>query len=310
MNPKYEFTGEQKEVVSSDGTTHIVRRIRCLIYIRRHGVKPGDLGGWIENEDNLYQNATDAWVAGEAIVFDKAKVISDALVCGNAQVYHYATVCGSAIVTDDAKVFGVTYEVSGSQYASINCSTINGDAIVSDRAKIYGSIKVHGFTRVFGDAELSGYAEISGFARVFDHAKVSDSAKIYENAEVYGHASIKGYCRVHGSARVYGNAEIRDAANVDGGTVCDNVILTDKCHVTNNAALREGVIMAGQSVVESGLVAGSVTMLHSAAIKIAGDVIGNTRLILGAVIDGWGTVDGDNLVIRDNIYVEGEFPKN
>ncbi len=69
MDPKYEFTGEQKKVVSSDGTTHIVRRIRCLIYIRRHGVKPGDLGGWIENDDNLYQNGTDAWVAGEAIVF-------------------------------------------------------------------------------------------------------------------------------------------------------------------------------------------------------------------------------------------------
>ena len=310
MDPKYEFTGEQKKVTSSDGTTHTVRRIRCLIYIHRHGVKPGDLGGWIEDGDNLYQNRTDAWVADEAIVFDKAEVISDALVCGNAQVYHHAKICGSAIVTDDAKVFGVTNKVSGSEYASISCPTINGCAIVSDRAKIYGNNEVYDFARVFGDAEISGIAKILGFARVFDHAKVSDFAKIYENAEVYGHASIKGDCSVHGSARVYGNAEIRGAANVDGGTVCDNVILMDKCHVTNKAALREGVIMGDESVVESGLVAGSVTMLHKATIKIAGDVFGNVRMILGAVIDGWGTVDGDNLVIRDNIYVEGQFPKN
>ena len=76
MEPKYKFTDEEKVVIGSDGTKHTVRRIMALRDIPRHGVKAGDLGGWIEKEENLSQNGADSWVADDAIVFDKAKVIA------------------------------------------------------------------------------------------------------------------------------------------------------------------------------------------------------------------------------------------
>lgn len=45
MSLKYELTGE----VNDQG----LRRIRALRDIPRYGVKAGDLGGWVKNEDNL-----------------------------------------------------------------------------------------------------------------------------------------------------------------------------------------------------------------------------------------------------------------
>lgn len=57
---KYELTDATKVI---NGVT--LHRIRALIDIPVHGVKAGDLGGWIEAERNLSQKGA-AWVADEA----------------------------------------------------------------------------------------------------------------------------------------------------------------------------------------------------------------------------------------------------
>ena len=46
-------------------------QIRALIDIEKYGVKAGDLGGWIEKEENLDQNG-NAWVYGNARVSGNA----------------------------------------------------------------------------------------------------------------------------------------------------------------------------------------------------------------------------------------------
>lgn len=49
-------------------------------------VKAGDLGGYIEKEENLDHDG-DAWVYGNARVCGNAEVCGDARVYGNAEVY-------------------------------------------------------------------------------------------------------------------------------------------------------------------------------------------------------------------------------
>ena len=56
-------------------------------------VKAGDLGGYIESEENLSQ-------------YDNAWVYGDAQVLGNAQVFDNARVYGNACVFDNARVYG------------------------------------------------------------------------------------------------------------------------------------------------------------------------------------------------------------
>ena len=90
---KYEFTGEMKKVGLFGDI--IVRRIRATIAFGV--VKAGDLGGWIEKEENLSQEG-DAWVYGDARVYGDAEVYGDARVCGDAWVCGDARVCGDAWV--------------------------------------------------------------------------------------------------------------------------------------------------------------------------------------------------------------------
>jgi hypothetical protein len=67
--------------------------------------KKGELGGWIEKEENLEQDG-DAWVYGNARVYGDARVSGDARVYGNAQVYGDAWVSGDARVYGNAQVYG------------------------------------------------------------------------------------------------------------------------------------------------------------------------------------------------------------
>lgn len=74
---KYEFTGETKEIrlLFRTATLH---RIRATVAFGI--VEVGDLGGWIEKEENLSHEGK-AWVWGNAEVWGNAKV------CGDAKVF-------------------------------------------------------------------------------------------------------------------------------------------------------------------------------------------------------------------------------
>ena len=65
---KYELTNETKVII---GTT--LYRIRALISFGN--VSVGDLGGWIEKEDNLAHDG-NAWVSGDARVSGDAEVLN------------------------------------------------------------------------------------------------------------------------------------------------------------------------------------------------------------------------------------------
>lgn len=71
---KYELTDVTKQI--GDITLHQIRALKDF-----RDVKAGDLGGWIEKEENLSQKK-DARVSGNAGVF------GDARVSGNASIKH------------------------------------------------------------------------------------------------------------------------------------------------------------------------------------------------------------------------------
>ena len=104
MEKKYKLTEETLEI---DG--HVLHRIIALRDFRE--VKKGDIGGWIESQENLLHDG-DCWVYGEAMVcgnamvYGNAEVYGEAKVCGNAEVYGEAMVCGNAKVYGIAEVCG------------------------------------------------------------------------------------------------------------------------------------------------------------------------------------------------------------
>ncbi len=114
-------------------------------------VKKGDIGGYVQSEDNLSHDG-GAWVCDNATV------------CGNAWVYDNATVCGNA--------------------------RVYGGAWVCDDACVCGNAWVYDNAWVSGDARVCGNARVCGDARVFDKAKVCGNARVCGNAEVTNNAEV------------------------------------------------------------------------------------------------------------------------
>ena len=146
MDKHFELT--DKFIINAFGIKLL--QIKCTRKIKHADV--GDLGGYIEKEDNL---SGDAWVCG------------DAWVSGNAQVSGDAKVSGDAWVSGDAKVYG-NAQVSGDAW-------VCGDAQVSGNAQVSGDAKVSGNAKVYGNAQVSGNAKVSGNAQVSGDAKVSNN---------------------------------------------------------------------------------------------------------------------------------------
>ena len=98
MNRKYELTNETKEVFGK--TLHRIRALKAF-----GDVEAGELGGWIEREENLSQEGL-CWVSDDRCVFGDARVSGDAWVCGNGRVSGNGQVYGDAWVYGDTKVCG------------------------------------------------------------------------------------------------------------------------------------------------------------------------------------------------------------
>ena len=91
-------------------------RVKALVEFG--SVKAGELGGYIEKEENLSHN-DNAWVSGNAWVCGNAWVSGNAWVCGNAWVSGNAWVCGDARVCGDAWVSGNAWVCGNADYATI-----------------------------------------------------------------------------------------------------------------------------------------------------------------------------------------------
>ena len=114
-------------------------------------VKAGELGGYIESENNLSFDG-EAWVCENAKVFDDARICNDALINGNARIY--------------------------------------GNAIVSNKAAVGGNALIYGNALVCNNAIIRGNAVVSGNARIEGNALICENARVYGNVMIRGNATI------------------------------------------------------------------------------------------------------------------------
>jgi len=192
-NKKYKLTDETK--ISEDGI--MLHRIQALKSFGN--VKKGELGGWIEKEENLSQDG-NCWVGGEAMVYDNARVIND------AQVFENAKVGGEALIRNKAQVFGKSW--------------IFDEALISDNAKVFGNPDAKVFGKavvVCGNARIKGNAQVSGRAKIFDMVSVYDNAKVSGRCWIFDHVDICGDAIVCGYTSIFGTVEISDKIKITGG---------------------------------------------------------------------------------------------
>ena len=133
--------------------THTLYRIKALKDFS--DVKKGDLGGYIEKEENL-SHIGNCWVYNNARVFGEAAVFDDARVYDYTKVYDSAEVFGNAEVFDIAMVYG--------------------NAEVFDTAMVYGNAEIYNNAKICNDAVVCGNAKLSHRAyieSIFDYCTIS-----------------------------------------------------------------------------------------------------------------------------------------
>ena len=121
---------------------HRIRAVRDV----REGVCTGDLGGYVQSEENLSQEG-QCWIGDNAVVEEEAFVYGDALIHGCSRV------CGCAAIS--------------------GASRIGGNAVVEDCAMITAG-------------HVHGAVHISGNARLFANTLTGGVPSVTEKAAVYG----------------------------------------------------------------------------------------------------------------------------
>ena len=100
----YSMKNKKYTLLKDDTVTyfgHTLYRIKATIDFG--DVEKGELGGYIEKEENL-SHFDNAWVSDNALVSDNARVTGDAEVSDNARVTDNAWVTDNALVSGDARV--------------------------------------------------------------------------------------------------------------------------------------------------------------------------------------------------------------
>ena len=172
MDKHFKLTEETK-VNKAGVTLHRIVATRDS----RHA-KAGQLGGFIEKEENL---DSEAWVDGYAEVWGEAFVYCFAYVGGIARVYGHARVYGYARVYGKAQIYG--------------------HACVGVDARVYDNANVHEKAYVGGQAEVHGQAEVEGIAAVKDEAEVTGHARVLGWAKIGRQALVEhigDYCVFQG----------------------------------------------------------------------------------------------------------------
>ena len=143
-NQKYEITGIAHEKYP------FLHRIRALRDIGDK-VKAGDLGGFVEREENLsFEPGDDAWIfddaiaAGEGCVDKGSRLFGEAIVCGNAYLTENGSMSAHARAEGDAYIRGAA--LCGHARATGASTILNppGETdlpILSEHCTVYGTVQ-------------------------------------------------------------------------------------------------------------------------------------------------------------------------
>ena len=158
---KYEITGIAHPLYPQ------LHRIRALRDIRKD-VCAGDLGGFVESEENLDQK-NSCWIFDNALAAENSLVSGDAVLRDNAAARGSATVAGWARLEQNA---------AAEDFAIVSSGVIDGFAVIAGNSGIYENPLTRQAPAVTDRAvvygELGGKITVSGNAVILPGRKIDN----------------------------------------------------------------------------------------------------------------------------------------
>lgn len=120
-------------------------------------VKKGDIGGYVQSEDNLSHEGY-CWVYDNSIIHDNAIIHDNVKIYDNARIYGNSKIWDYAVIQDNARIYG------NSQIA--DCAVIDGNARIYGDSEIWNYAIIRDNALIYGDSVISGNAFIGGDAEI------------------------------------------------------------------------------------------------------------------------------------------------
>ena len=200
MSKHFELTGE---TLSWEGRTlHRIRATRDIVF---HLVNEGDLGGWVENPDNLHD---EAWVADEAKLCDNASMWDQSRMSDNSIMYGQARMTDYSVMRNDSCMAGYSHMSNG--------ASMHDSAYMSDHSCMFGLSSMH------DDSFMSGHSIMSG------------NSTMCGNSRLYGNASMSGDSYMSGNAVMSGDGEAASSIHILTGTIYTSHMMEWTLHRTRD----------------------------------------------------------------------------
>ena len=203
---KYRLSREAFEILTPIGKTYKLHRVEALIDIPLHGVKAGDVGGFVSHKKILSHEGS-CWIADDAMVTSNSSgltlISGDALVSGKAfvsnRVNGKSKVSGNAIVNAS---LGGSCDISGN--VRIDQADFMGNITMRDNAQFLGgNIYAYGNSRVTISGDVIMDCPTTGYS--YDPANLVKFIDVHkdEQIEISGainltKVTIKGNCKLDG----------------------------------------------------------------------------------------------------------------
>ena len=160
---KYEITN-----IEMNWNGHILHRIKALkdfILINRKEIHKGDLGGWVENKDNLSQEGS-CWIYDECKMYENARRRGHSIGYGNSQQF------------GNSKQFG--------------------------DSKQYGNSKQFGDSKQFENSRQFGNSQQYGNSHQFGNSMQDGNSMQFENSQQFGDSVQTGNSQQFGNSIQFG----------------------------------------------------------------------------------------------------------
>ena len=221
-------------------------RLQALRDIPEHGVKAGDLGGFITKGVHLSHYGS-CWVGGEAHVIGRVEIINNAYVGGNATVSCHMksskiVVSENAKIIDKARVITVT-NMAGQDMDIV--TIITGQARISGKAHCQSIYEASGYAEISDNAFIEEFSRVTGTAKVFENARIGHNAQISGKSEVYGDTKIKAYCTIEDSV-VLGNTLIEKSCMITSSIVEDTAVVKEYANLLQTVITGNAVVPIGE----------------------------------------------------------------
>ena len=134
-NKKYEILMDEENTIEFEG--HTLHRIKAL---RDFGdIKRGDIGGYVENENNLSHE-------GNCWIYDDAKAMDYSIISDNSRIYNNSRMYNNSAMYDNSEMYDYSIMYDNSE--------MHHNSRMHDNTKMYDNSTLYNNSAMFGNSEM------------------------------------------------------------------------------------------------------------------------------------------------------------